>query len=263
MLSRSHVISIWSTGSTCGRRLSVVPIFAIASLAWIHAAPQNSWWRHPMETFSALLAICAGNSPVPGEFLGQRPVTRSFGVFFDLRLNKRLSKQSWGWWLETLSRPSWRHHNVIQIPDYCSVHPLHSVASHRGSLGPGDAYIYIVIYIYIRQRNLSSLVQKMACRLIGVEPLSEPVMTYYLLDAQEHTSVEFISKQQKFSRMKLHLRICLQITAILSGLYVFVPCQKALDGDLSCHFMAYFTTWCKIFLVMFYSEIAKISPFSW
>ena len=45
-----------------------------------------------METFSALLAICAGNSPVPGDFPAQRPVTRSFDVFFDLRLNKRLSK---------------------------------------------------------------------------------------------------------------------------------------------------------------------------
>ena len=44
-----------------------------------------------METFSALLAICAGNSPVPGEFPAQRPVTRSFYVFFNLRLNKRLS----------------------------------------------------------------------------------------------------------------------------------------------------------------------------
>ena len=57
-----------------------------------------SWWRHQIETFSALLAICAGNSPVTGEFPTQRPVTRSFDVFFDLRLNKRLSKQSWGWW---------------------------------------------------------------------------------------------------------------------------------------------------------------------
>ena len=46
-----------------------------------------SWWRHQMETFSALLAICAGNSPVPGEFPAQRPVTRSFGVFFDLCLS--------------------------------------------------------------------------------------------------------------------------------------------------------------------------------
>ena len=49
-------------------------------------------WRHQMEKFSVLLAICAGNSPVPGEFPAQRPVTRSFDVFFDLHPNKRLSK---------------------------------------------------------------------------------------------------------------------------------------------------------------------------
>ena len=56
-----------------------------------------TWWRHQMETFSALLAICAGNSSVPGELPAQRPVTRSFDVFFDLRLNKRLSKHWWDW----------------------------------------------------------------------------------------------------------------------------------------------------------------------
>ena len=70
-----------------------------------------SWWRHQMETFSALLSICAGNSPVTGEFPAQRPVTRSSGVFFDLRLNKRLNKQSWGWWFDTPSRPLWCHSN--------------------------------------------------------------------------------------------------------------------------------------------------------
>ena len=52
-------------------------------------------WPHQMETFSALLAICAGNSPVTGDFPAQRPVTRSFDVFFDLRLNIQLSKQWW------------------------------------------------------------------------------------------------------------------------------------------------------------------------
>ena len=40
-----------------------------------------------METFSALLALCARNSPVPGEFPAQSPVTRSFDVFFDLHTN--------------------------------------------------------------------------------------------------------------------------------------------------------------------------------
>ena len=64
-----------------------------------------------METFSALLAICAGNSPVPGEFPTQRPVTRIFDVYFDLRPNKQLNKQLWGWWFETLAPPLWRHRN--------------------------------------------------------------------------------------------------------------------------------------------------------
>ena len=41
----------------------------------------SSWWRHQMENFSALLALCAGYSPVNGEFPAQRPVTRSFDVF--------------------------------------------------------------------------------------------------------------------------------------------------------------------------------------
>ena len=66
-----------------------------------------------METFSALLAICAGNSPVPVEFPPQRPVTRSFDVFYDLCPNKQLSKRWWGWWFGTQSCPLWRHSNVI------------------------------------------------------------------------------------------------------------------------------------------------------
>ena len=48
----------------------------------------------------------------PGEFPTQRPVTRRFDVFFYLRLNKRLSKQPWGWWFETPSWSLWRHRNV-------------------------------------------------------------------------------------------------------------------------------------------------------
>ena len=72
-----------------------------------------AWWRHQMETFYALLAICAENSPVSGEFPAQRPVTRRVDVSFDLCLNKRVRKQSWGWWFETLSCPLWRHCNVV------------------------------------------------------------------------------------------------------------------------------------------------------
>ena len=92
-----------------------------------------SWWRHQMETFSALLAICAGNSPVTGEFPTQRPVTRSFDVFFDLRVNKRLSKQSRGWWFETPSCSLWRHCNAKQQP--CRVNSLALVQSYEYTRG--------------------------------------------------------------------------------------------------------------------------------
>ena len=67
----------------------------------------SSRWRHQMETFSALLALCAGNSPVTGEFPAQTLVTRSFDIFLD----QRLSKQSLGWWFETPSRSLWRQCN--------------------------------------------------------------------------------------------------------------------------------------------------------
>ena len=64
-----------------------------------------------METFSAYRPFVRRIHTVTGEFPTQRPVTRSFDVFFDLRLSKRLGKQWWGWWFETPSRPSWRHSN--------------------------------------------------------------------------------------------------------------------------------------------------------
>ena len=74
---------------------------------------RSSWWRHEIEIFSALLAFCAGNSLVTGEFPSQRQVTRSFDSFVDLRLNKGLSIQSRLWWLETPSRSLWLHCNVF------------------------------------------------------------------------------------------------------------------------------------------------------
>ena len=74
-----------------------------------------SRWRHQMERFSALLALCARNSTVTGEFPSQRPILLSFDIFFDLRLNKRLSKQSWDWWFETPSRLLWRHCNASEM----------------------------------------------------------------------------------------------------------------------------------------------------
>ena len=62
-----------------------------------------------METFSALLALCGGKST--GWFPSQRSVTRSFDVFFLVRLNKRLSKLTICWWFGTPWRTLWRHCN--------------------------------------------------------------------------------------------------------------------------------------------------------
>ena len=86
-------------------------ILKISSLPDLHVS--NAWWRHQMEAF---LALHAG--PLCGEFTGHRwiplpkPVTRSFDVSLG-RLNKRLSKQSWGWWFETQLRSLWRHSDVL------------------------------------------------------------------------------------------------------------------------------------------------------
>ena len=71
----------------------------------------RTWWRHQMEAFSALLALCERNAPVTGGFPSQRPVTWSFDAFFDLRLEKQLSKQSRRRWFETPSHSLWRHCN--------------------------------------------------------------------------------------------------------------------------------------------------------
>ena len=53
----------------------------------------------------------------PGEIPAQRPVTRNFDVFFDLRLNKRLSTQPWGWWFETPPWSLWCHCNETNTPE--------------------------------------------------------------------------------------------------------------------------------------------------
>ena len=158
------------------------------------------WWRHQMETFSALLALCAGNSPVTGELPTQRPVTRSFDVFFDLRLNKRLSKQSRGWWFETQSRPLWHSLNVITVL-FCFVlvwlyenvivikRRVHSTLSAKQN---GRHFTDILKYIYLYENcyiliqislklvpsgpvnNKPTLVQKMDWCRIGDKPSCGP-----------------------------------------------------------------------------------------
>ena len=98
-LSWNHLnIQIWEWNFACGSN-DILYVY-------IMMTPSNRNIFH-------VTGLCAGNSPVTDEFPIQRPVAWSFDVFFDLCLNKRLSKQSWGWWFEMPSCSLWRHWNVI------------------------------------------------------------------------------------------------------------------------------------------------------
>ena len=98
----------FSVPNLCPDHNVILPMpFRVASLALLNMMMSSN------ENIVRVTGHCAGNSPVTDEFPSQRPVTRSFGVFFDLHLNKRLSKQSWGWWFETTSRSLWRH---VKLP---------------------------------------------------------------------------------------------------------------------------------------------------
>ena len=96
---------------------------------------QRSSCTKPMMTSSngnifRVTGLCEGNPPVTGGFPSQRPETRSFDVFFDLRLNKRLSKRSRCWWFEAPSRSLWRHCNVPISPQSHGHHYSPPVSSH-------------------------------------------------------------------------------------------------------------------------------------
>ena len=92
---------------------------SVSSTGWtpVALAQIHWWWRHQMETFSALLC---------GEFTSHRwiPLTKASDAelwcffFFYLRLNKRLSKQSRRWWFET---PSLTVISMQCRENYCSV----------------------------------------------------------------------------------------------------------------------------------------------
>ena len=118
VVSRTHLVVTHVQIVSDRGQLDVITIAVWPSVAFYMLSKLNigwwnglSLWRHQMETFSALLPLCEGNPAVIGGFPSQRPMTRSFDVFFGLRLNKRLSKQSRIRWYGTPSRLLWRHCN--------------------------------------------------------------------------------------------------------------------------------------------------------
>ena len=100
-------------------------LITIHDAIWHHQATENymicvtRFWKFMITSsngniFRVTGPLC-GKFTGPGEFPSQRPVTRSFDVFFDLHLNKCLSKQSRGWRFEMPLRPLWRHCNVNSL----------------------------------------------------------------------------------------------------------------------------------------------------
>ena len=108
------------------KRLVMVKYFHVLTssyLLWL-------WWRHQMETFSALLALCEGNHrSLADSPYKKKPVMRSFDVFFDLRLNKRWTDNRDSSDYYTPSRSLWHHCNVMtyvrKVPQVVPSIPRH------------------------------------------------------------------------------------------------------------------------------------------
>ena len=149
-----------------------------------------------METVSALLSLCAGNSPVTGEFHSRRPVTRRFDVFFDVRPNKRLSKQSRRRWFDAPLCSLWRHCN-----DFARFPQCVETETNRSTFCRRCFEIHFLEYelyfawnftelryrlgLILTQRGQTSYWRHMA---------SEPMLAYNQLGAWEQTSVQLASK---------------------------------------------------------------------
>ena len=162
-----------------------------------------------METFPRYWPVVLGIHRWPVNSPYKWPVTRSFDTLVDLRLNKRLSKQSWGWWFEKTSRPLWRHCNVpILNWLWVRMKPCHlgmrllspTIVIHvrkgfrkrqselPASFGRIDAELEWSQWksspsaAYIRRWNGSSLVQVISFRLFSAKPLPEPTLVYCQFD---------------------------------------------------------------------------------
>ena len=129
-------------------------------------------WRHPKETFSTILVLWEGNPPLIGGLPSQRPVTGSFDVFFDLRLNKWLNKQLKRRWFETPSRSWWRHYDdssIIQFNLICQLRPLRQLLTpkfYRSYLNPK-------IHLITISKSLEDSVTSMKSSIINSSPATE------------------------------------------------------------------------------------------
>ena len=174
----------------------VIPNVVIHATLWYSIHDDVMKWKYFPHYWPFVQRI-----PTHG-FPTQRPVTKSFDIFFDLRLYKRLSKQSWGWWFETQSCPLWRHCNFyinwavksravrrhMTLLGNDSLNTLRPIQNGRHS---ADGIFKCIslnenIWITIKKslkfvpkgpiNNIQAFVQIMAWRRPGDKPLSEPML---------------------------------------------------------------------------------------
>ena len=120
--------------------------------------------------FRVTAHLC-GKFTGPGEFPAQRLVTLSFDVFFDLHPNKRLSKQSWGWWFETPSRPLWPHCNAFDpiIVNWARLRTNFSEIS----INIKSFHATMIIWWFPWQRAKNALVWYVHCRQLQPKHVAE------------------------------------------------------------------------------------------
>ena len=122
-----------------------------------------------------------------GEFTGDgRPVTWSFDEFFELHLNKRLSKQLWGWSFEIPSHPLWCHCNVFQFSDVIIAHWIlqddRKLQEGREDEGMGTADIKYgdsLVYLQHSKTGLWLSYQTFETKKRGVGRVEEKKVTHH------------------------------------------------------------------------------------
>ena len=140
---------------------------------------KSSHWWNCKETIQKLIIVMmtssngnifrvtghlCGEFTGTGEFPAQRPLTRSFGAFFDLRLNKRLNQQPWGWWFETPAWSLWRHPNDFSARK-CDCIAHYELSKHIVTL-----WRHMETQIWVDFGSCSGLLPD------GINPLPEPML---------------------------------------------------------------------------------------
>ena len=138
-----------------------------------------------METFSTLLALCEGIHRPP-VFPSQRLAIQSFDVFFDLRLNKRSSKQSCSCARNVAPSYLNGNHDSFALPHM--VVDIQYVPFAYSTVSGEYPINHIQAFKNISQWSTSSLLQAVACCLFSAKPLPEVIVTHWWLDPWEQIS---------------------------------------------------------------------------